>query len=228
MLESWLDVCTPAVSKPIVWTCYSLNVITDLYVIALPLPLLFKTTMKMWKKVGLGILFSGGAIVIVFATIRCVLLSIDPKNGAPLSGNWGLREAFVAIITTNFPVVFTLIKGMLGPAFKSVGTTDQYNKAKASSRAGGGAQLDTFGSSSKDRRSRKVRDGTNRMTTTQMLFSESEEKIVKEAGDFAGGDDAGSSRMSERTLRSNQSRTEEAELDIERSAPRSLVPGGSG
>jgi hypothetical protein len=68
------DNCQPAVSRPIVIACYTCNVFTDLYLISIPLPMLWSTSMALWKKIGLGILFSGGIVVMVFATIRSVLI----------------------------------------------------------------------------------------------------------------------------------------------------------
>lgn len=70
-----LDECQAAVSRPIVWITYAFNVATDLYLMSIPLPMLWETTMKTWKKIGLGILFSGGLIVVIFATVRCVLIA---------------------------------------------------------------------------------------------------------------------------------------------------------
>lgn len=61
-----------------------MNVGTDLYLISLPIPMLWSTSIKAWKKVGLCVLFSGGAIIIVFATVRCVLLSaVSPEEYTP-------------------------------------------------------------------------------------------------------------------------------------------------
>ena len=70
-----LDACKPAGSPPVMWTTYTLNIITDLFLIAVPMPLLWNTSMKTWKKVGLVILFSAGAVIIVFATIRVVQIT---------------------------------------------------------------------------------------------------------------------------------------------------------
>lgn len=206
------DECIPAVSRPIVWTCYAFNVITDLYLIALPLPMLFQTTMKTWKKVGLGVLFSGGAAIIVCATIRCVLLTTDPANGAPLSGNWGIREAFVAVITTNFPVVFTLIRGMLGPAFRSRNSSDPSKLKGGSSGNETGTELGTVGRSR--RKSKKAMAG-NGALTTQMLFTESEEKMVKEEG-FE--DEGISTQMPVPALAPDHGRGYQRYADVERSA----------
>ncbi|KAG9252016.1 uncharacterized protein F5Z01DRAFT_245365 [Emericellopsis atlantica] len=163
-------VCRAAISPPIVWTCYALNVFTDLYLITLPMPLLWKTSMKTYKKVGLGLLFSAGAVIIVFATIRCVLIYIDPKDGAPVSGTWAVRETFVAVITTNFPTSFSLVKTMLGSTLKSLRST-QHTEQEGKKPS----ELRTFGSST--RASKKIR-GVGDPTATNMLFSASEEQIV--------------------------------------------------
>jgi hypothetical protein len=179
----------PASSRPIVWTCYTLNVITDLYLISLPVPFLWEARMKTWKKVGLGLLFSGGFIVIAFATARCVLLVTvrlypPPKarcladgrqskgNASPVAGRWALREAFVAIVTANLPMAFTLVKGLLGPKFwstrRSTGT-ELNNMHKGSSRASGGGP------------SGRIRGGrSGAPTPTYALLSESEERIYTE------------------------------------------------
>ena len=41
--------------------------------------------MVTWKKIGLGILFSGGMIVIIFATVRCVLITTVCRPAANTS-----------------------------------------------------------------------------------------------------------------------------------------------
>jgi hypothetical protein len=182
--------------------------------------MLFHSTLKLWKKIGLGFLFSGGLAVIMCATIRCVLLTIDPKTGAPVSGNWAIREAFVAIITTNFPVVFSLVKGMLGPAFSSRGTSDP-SKLKGSSGHEMGTNLESKGGSESARRTGKGREGASKMTTTQMLLSESEENILK-----GNGDDVGLSPLSGPTA-SNHGQLEAGPVDddVERAAPRDTTAG---
>lgn len=151
--------------------------------------------MKTWKKIGLGILFSGGLIVVVFATVRCALIASvsgyplllyatsinpdlttlkDPENGAPVSGTWAVRETFVAIITANIPMAFTLVKGLLGPAFRSIRSTNHTENKPGSDRP---TALDTFGSNSKQHRKSRGGHQVN-PTLTNMLFTESEERIV--------------------------------------------------
>lgn len=134
--------------------------------------MLWQSSMRTYKKVGLGILFSAGAVIIVFATLRCVFIAQDPINGGKQSGTWAVRETFVAVITTNFPMAFTLIKGMLGPAFKSVRTSTKTAHEQEPRRS---EQLQTFGSGKKGE---KVR-GVGNPTATNMLFSASEERMVQ-------------------------------------------------
>jgi hypothetical protein len=69
-----LDVCQPAVSGQVVWVYFSFNVITDMYLLSIPLPMLWKSSLRPVKKVGLMILFGGGILVIACATLRCVLI----------------------------------------------------------------------------------------------------------------------------------------------------------
>ena len=38
----------------------------------------------------------------------CVLILTDPVNGAQQAGSWAVRETFVAVITSNMPMIFPL------------------------------------------------------------------------------------------------------------------------
>lgn len=68
------DVCQPAVSNQVIWVYLSFNVSTDLYLLSIPLPMLWQAKLKPIKKWGLLFLFSGGLFVVVCATLRCVLI----------------------------------------------------------------------------------------------------------------------------------------------------------
>lgn len=50
------------------------NVATDLYLLSIPLPMLWAAALKPLKKAGLMVLFGGGVLVIACATLRCVLI----------------------------------------------------------------------------------------------------------------------------------------------------------
>lgn len=43
-------------------------------------------------------------------------------NGAQLAGSFAVRETFVAVVTTNLPMVFPLIKTWLTPIFGTLMT----------------------------------------------------------------------------------------------------------
>lgn len=69
-----IDACQPAVSNQIIWVYWAFNVTTDLYIISVPLPMLWGSSLKPLKKAGLMLLFSSGIFVVVCATLRCVLI----------------------------------------------------------------------------------------------------------------------------------------------------------
>jgi hypothetical protein len=66
--------CYPAISPALVWVYLSFNVLTDLYLIAIPMPMLFRAAMPWWKRAWLVGLFSLGLFVVMAAILRVVLL----------------------------------------------------------------------------------------------------------------------------------------------------------
>ena len=77
------DICQPAVSNQIIWLFLSCNVATDLYVLSIPIPMLWSANMKPLKKMGLMVLFSGGLVVIACAILRVVLLVAVRTDSIP-------------------------------------------------------------------------------------------------------------------------------------------------
>ncbi|KAH7324220.1 hypothetical protein B0I35DRAFT_406053 [Stachybotrys elegans] len=116
------NTCQPAVSNAIIWVYWACNVSTDLYLLSIPLPLLWGSRLPKWTKTSLIFLFSGGIFIVVCATLRCVFIVTNPIDGAQLAGAWAVRETFVAVVTTNLPLVFTLVKGWLSPLVSRVTT----------------------------------------------------------------------------------------------------------
>ncbi|KAJ3566091.1 hypothetical protein NPX13_g7265 [Xylaria arbuscula] len=111
--------CQPAISKTIVWTTFATSASTDIYLILVPLPMLWGSTLKLFKKIASSIVLGAGIFVLVSATLKTIFVIVDPVNGAQLAGQWGTREAFVAVFTTNLPLIFPLIKTWLAPIFGS-------------------------------------------------------------------------------------------------------------
>ncbi|KAK7975532.1 hypothetical protein PG989_013995 [Apiospora arundinis] len=87
----------------------SLNILTDIYLMAIPVPMLLHARLRTTKKLGLCLLFSGGIFVGTAAILRCVLALKGPKDNANTSAAWAVRESFVAILVTNMPVLWPSI-----------------------------------------------------------------------------------------------------------------------
>lgn len=46
--------------------------------------------------------------------------SQNPVTGAQQAGSWAIRETFVAVITTNIPVIFPMFRLWMTPVMESV------------------------------------------------------------------------------------------------------------
>jgi hypothetical protein len=103
------DQCYPGASKLNVSFITSINTVTDIYLMAIPLPvctnhfkptshartanisrqIIYKAHLDLKKKMSLMILFSGGWIVIIFGILRCVTLvtvrARSPSSSLPSS-----------------------------------------------------------------------------------------------------------------------------------------------
>lgn len=57
-------------SPAILWSFLGCNIITDLYIIWLPMPMLFKSTLPMATKIALATLFGCGIFVTIAGILR--------------------------------------------------------------------------------------------------------------------------------------------------------------
>ncbi|OAT04807.1 hypothetical protein BDBG_01303 [Blastomyces gilchristii SLH14081] len=172
------NVCQPAISNQIIWVFLGLNVTTDMYLLSIPIPMLWQSSIKPLKKVGLTVLFSGGLLVMACAVLRVVMIVIDPVNGAQSAGSWAVRETFVAVVTTNLPMIFPLMKRWLSSVFGSLITS-----MRSSKRTGNETPKDlrNFGGSSGFNSSnRRGRGPPTANPIPNTTFSESEERIIEE------------------------------------------------
>ncbi|EWG49071.1 hypothetical protein FVEG_08689 [Fusarium verticillioides 7600] len=168
--------CQPAISKPIVWVSFAANISTDIYLIAIPLPMLWGSSLKMIKKIASTIVLGAGIFVLVCATLKSVFVLVDPVHGAELAGSWGTREAFVAVMTTNLPILFPLFRVWLTPIFGSVLRSSHKTSYKYPSgfqTIGGG------GRSGKSNDPSRRGPPTANPISANMSFNNSEERIVK-------------------------------------------------
>lgn len=97
--------------------------------------MVYKSNLPLKKKLTLLFMFSGGFLAMIFGILRCVsILTVSSfrtkkkkkrdllRGNRPLkasqtgttdpaqSGYWSIRESFVAVIVTNFPMVFPLFQ----------------------------------------------------------------------------------------------------------------------
>lgn len=170
--------CYPAISPALVWVYLSFNVATDLYLIAIPMPMLFRASMPRWKRAWLVGLFSLGLFVVMAAILRVVLLVSDPVNGAQLAGSWAVRETFVAVVTTNLPLLFPHAKKITTPILSVLSSKmgcSSKGQATGEESTADPTTLDTW-RSKKSRASRTT--SSNPMSDSRR--NESEERIVED------------------------------------------------
>ncbi|KAK8009807.1 Glucan 4-alpha-glucosidase [Apiospora arundinis] len=133
------DFCQPAISKVDIFVTVVLNVVTDLYLLTTPIPMLWQSSIKPVKKAALIVMFSGRGF-----RDRCrgsalradnngelflhppglIRPHVNPVTGAQQAGSWAVRETFVAVITTNLPLVFPMFRIWL---YSIAGTVRQYS-----------------------------------------------------------------------------------------------------
>ncbi|KAK5989604.1 hypothetical protein PT974_07858 [Cladobotryum mycophilum] len=138
------NACQPAVFKTVVWVSFIGNLASDIYLLLIPLPMLWMSSLKTLKKVASTVVLGSGAFVLTCATLKSAFVLVDPVNGAELAGSWGIREAFTAVITTNLPMIFPLFRSLLGRLiYASTNSSRNIQKSPIGLRTiggGGGSQ----------------------------------------------------------------------------------------
>lgn len=102
--------CQPAISKIDLYVTVVLNVLTDLYLMSIPMPMLWKANLEIKRKLSLILVFGGGIFVMMAGILRCALIIKDPINGAQAAGSWACRETFVAVVIGNVPMIYPLTR----------------------------------------------------------------------------------------------------------------------
>ncbi|OOF93960.1 hypothetical protein ASPCADRAFT_18222, partial [Aspergillus carbonarius ITEM 5010] len=120
------NLCQPTNSTLNILIVVIPNIITDLYLMSIPLPLLWAVKISRRQKLTLMGLFSSAAFIIMAGIIRAVVIMTSGPNGAISGSEWVCRETFVSIIVSNLPIIQPLIRkgaGRVGLSvlFSSVG-----------------------------------------------------------------------------------------------------------
>ncbi|KAI4202652.1 MAG: hypothetical protein LQ350_002445 [Teloschistes chrysophthalmus] len=100
--------CQPAISKMDLFFTVVLNVLTDAYLLSIPLPIFWSARIDPKKKAWLLIMFGGGIFVMMAGILRCALILTAGARGAQQSGSWAVRETFVAVVIGNLPMIHPL------------------------------------------------------------------------------------------------------------------------
>ncbi|KAF3809638.1 hypothetical protein GCG54_00012925 [Colletotrichum gloeosporioides] len=105
--------CMPAISFIQTIFVMAMNTATDFYLMAIPLPMVWKSHLPWRKKVTLLIMFSGGFLEMAFGILRCVSILTAGETDSAQSGYWSVRESFVSVVLTNMPMVYPLFKTVI-------------------------------------------------------------------------------------------------------------------
>lgn len=89
----------------------TVDVLTDVMIISLPLNLLYTVRLARKQKIGLGAVFSIGIIIILVAIARAVQISRKAFADGVLLALWGIIESTVSVIVGCLPPFKSLIKG---------------------------------------------------------------------------------------------------------------------
>lgn len=68
---------------PVIWTNLALNASTDFYLMSIPVPLLWKSGLKLSKKIASTILFTAGFFIVICSSLRSItitLVRLPPHN----------------------------------------------------------------------------------------------------------------------------------------------------
>lgn len=187
------DYCQPAISKIDLFVTVILNVLTDAYLLSIPIPvslvqpdflweksllteiqLLWRSQISAKEKTALIVLFSGAIFVMMAGILRCALILTAGANGAQQAGSWAVRETFVAVVVSNLPIIYSLLRSI----FKSLSDYSISIHKRSTANSSRPVGLEEFNDSRLRDRPRPVRSGRSR--DPYPLTSSSLEHIVQE------------------------------------------------
>lgn len=158
----------------IIQGCISIS--ADIFMLIIAIPMLVQVRVPLKQKMILTILFGMGIFVIVAAVLNKVYCLV-PSLISYVYMNWYFREATVAILVTNLPLVWSLLRDVF-PALKSwtggsKRGTDRYKSGPWTSK--GGSNLHPYGPPSHARSGdfgMQEFEGTTTITPTKATASD--------------------------------------------------------
>lgn len=70
------NVCQAAISQPILWVSFVSNVSTDIFLFLIPVPMLWKSSLRLLKKIAATLVLSAGVLIIVCATLKSIYVIV--------------------------------------------------------------------------------------------------------------------------------------------------------
>ncbi|CAG7933184.1 unnamed protein product [Penicillium olsonii] len=190
----------------VVQGCISIS--ADIFMLLIAIPLLMQVRVPLKQKLILILLFGMGVFVIVAAVLNKVYCLV-PSLISYVYMNWYFREATVAILVTNFPLVWSLLRDVF-PALKSwtggsKRGTDRYKSGPWTSK--GGSNLPPYGPPS------HLRSGDFSMQDFQRSATVTPQKPTVSDVSLPEEHEASSDDGSARALRIRQDMTVTVEYD---------------
>ncbi|KAI8958588.1 hypothetical protein F5Y11DRAFT_351403 [Daldinia sp. FL1419] len=164
--------CMPAISTVQTIFVMITNTLTDFYLMAIPLPVVWKSRLPWRKKLILLVMFGGGFLEMAFGILRCVSILTLGDTDPAQSGYWSVRESFVSVVLTNMPMVYPMFRRFIE---KGLSASRSKNASQAAIR---GYKLNSMpgGATSVDRRQKPSFYKPNDMSWN------SEENVIVDGG----------------------------------------------
>ncbi|KAL5339806.1 hypothetical protein BJX70DRAFT_139713 [Aspergillus crustosus] len=124
----------------------TLNLVTDLMVMALPIPHIWKLQLGIAKKIALSVVFSMGLLVSIISVVRLVALMAidfnDITHSVQMGVLWTVVEPELAILCANMPILKPVLSRIFPRLFstnqKSYGVSDPQAFERLGGSGGGG------------------------------------------------------------------------------------------
>ncbi|KAK5993742.1 hypothetical protein PT974_07179 [Cladobotryum mycophilum] len=148
------------------------NVTTDLMILSIPIPLLWRVQMPLTRKIVCGLWLCTGIFIIMATLLRCILCLRDVSS-INLGTIWSIRETFVGIIAVNAPI--------LGPWVTKQASVVSSRASKSRSGTGSKPDIVTIGQQS-NRLERLAKNGRAFKTGWTTIDDGSEENVAQNGG----------------------------------------------
>ncbi|KAJ4353180.1 uncharacterized protein N0V89_004906 [Didymosphaeria variabile] len=106
-----------------------LNVITDVIILAIPVPMLWGLQIKLSKKIAIALFICSGTFVIAAAIVRAALTLGNTPSGLNIN-RWGVRETIVGIITVNLPILRPMFRRNFWRGNTYVAESSSYGRSR--------------------------------------------------------------------------------------------------